>query len=103
MLAEIIMDYYGWDEVWCAGVRHPDNPPPGRETCWLPWHVFRSRSFMVGVLTGKDNDLVCVKKCSHDEDPETFLAPAGRSILTATLKTLAVRLALDFVDRARRF
>ena len=99
MLAEIIMDYYGWDGIVCFGVRHPDNPAPGREMHWLPWDVFRRGSFMVGVYTGKDGDLLCVQKCSDWESPEAYLSPAGRSILQATLKTLYVRLVMDHLQR----
>jgi hypothetical protein len=102
MIAEIIMDYYGWSDVVCFGVRHPDNPPPGREMCWLPWDVFKRGSFMVGVFTGKDGDLLCVKKCGSWEDPEAWLSPGGRSILGATLKALYVRKVMDHLERFKK-
>lgn len=93
MLAELIMATYGWDEVW-ALVGHREDQPPGPKLRRAST-VFKIPHFYVGVLTGPDKDLVCVRQCNSKCEAERNLAPPGYTVLDATLRSLVVRLSND--------
>ena len=51
--------------------------------------------WVAGTMTGKDNDLVCVKKCNTREDGERYLSPQGNTALEAIDKSIALLQALE--------
>ena len=88
----------GWTDLWFA---HPgelikpilkywrNNPK-----FWLleaPYYDFCSlhngRCF-VGVWSGPQNDLICLKHCETNREAETYLSPPGITIAHACLKAL---------------
>lgn len=105
MLAEIVMGLCGFDTVWFSGA----GGGPGRNTSpaptdgsargdtpWaLPAKFFQCRDgqFIVGRTTGPDGDLVCVRwHFDTSDECNLWLAPAGRTILHAALKSAWLRL-----------
>lgn len=57
---------------------------PGKE------HKDWKGRWVVGVLTGVDNDLICVKMCNTRGDEEKLLSPAGDNIIEALDKAVAL-------------
>lgn len=92
VLAEIIMARFGWSAVWITGVLDPDDLPAG-VTDYRPLEVFRGRGVYVGVWTGPDHDMICVRCCETNADADRYRSPPGRTVLDATLRSLAVRLS----------
>ncbi len=80
MIAELIIHLNGWDAVWYAN--------PGKLSRWLlssgRWHV--------GFWTGPHNDLVCVARTASRTAAEKWLSPGGRTILSAALKAMWLRM-----------
>ena len=84
MISEIIMDRLGWTDIWYA---HPGpyarrifstfGPLPKR------WHV--------GVWTGPDRDLICVRHCEDLASARASKSPGARTILGAVVAALVVR------------
>lgn len=83
MIAEYIMSRCGWDAVWFLEAIG-EKPAPGAK--W--WHFLRSGACLVGVWTGPDGDLLCVRRCETAEEAERWLSPPGRIILDAALRSL---------------
>ena len=78
MLAEWFMERYGWDAVWFIGsngLKHGPFKFMGTDTCY------------VGVWTGPDSDLLCVRECSTREEAERCLAPSGWTITHAAVRS----------------
>lgn len=78
MLTEWLMERYGWRDIWFLGSNGLRRGPfrfIGREVCF------------VGVWTGPDRDLLCVKECATQEEAEQWLSPAGRTIAHATIRS----------------
>ena len=72
MIAEEIIHRMHWSAAWYA------NPGPFFRLPFGPrWHV--------GVWTGPDGDLVCVKGCKTAEEAVRHLSPSGWTILHATV------------------
>ena len=46
--------------------------------------------WVVGNLTGIDNDLICVKRCADREDEKRHLSPEGDNIIDALDKAVAL-------------
>lgn len=86
MIAELIMSYFSWSDLWAPGVEDIVRYGP------------RGRYFHVGVWTGPDGDLLCVRRCETNEEADRCLAPPGWNVFDATLRSVAVRLALAVVD-----
>ncbi len=101
MLAELIMAKYGWGDVSGTSIGNPDNPAPGNGGRHRPLNAFKVRGFLVGMWTGPDHDLLCVKNCSTNEEAERYLSPPGRTILSATLRGLVVRVREDIATVLR--
>lgn len=82
MLAEIIMHRMDWGDVWYAH--------PGVRGWWRDlWRYLRwDGRWMVGVWTGPQRDLICVRHCDTNEEAERWLSPGSHTILGATLKAL---------------
>lgn len=68
---EQMMDRYGWDALWYPDAGHPD--------------ITSSREFFVGVWTGPDADLLCVKTCETIKAAERFLSPSAPTAIEAAL------------------
>lgn len=93
MLAEYIMFKMGWTEVWLPGAsgREPSLPGAGQ--------LFEEGTAVVGMWTGPDDDLLCVKRHDHDvEQARRWCSPPGRTILDACLRGLIVYAANSVVD-----
>jgi hypothetical protein len=76
MIVEWIMNRYGWKDIWCLGSNGPLDSTfkfLGPEKCY------------VGIWTGPEQDLLCLRKCSTVEQAEKFLSPGGWTILHAVL------------------
>jgi len=76
MVAEFLMERYGWDAVWFLGSNGLRRGPLrflGPGTC------------AVGVWTGPDADLLCVKECHSLEEAEGLLSPEGWTITHAAI------------------
>lgn len=83
MIAEIIMHRMDWNEVWYA-----DVPRRGWwRDAWRYLFKYDGR-WHVGVWTGPQLDLICVRRCATNAEAERSLSPSGRTILSATLKAL---------------
>lgn len=65
-LVDYLMDYMGWQDIW--------HPNPGQ---WF-----------MGVWTGPQDDLLCIKKCRTREEANRFLSPEGKSIDDACIKAM---------------
>lgn len=76
MIAEAIMHWCGWTDVWYARPR----------TLWqsLVW----GERWHVGVWTGPHFALLCVKHCDTTGEAERCLSPGSRTILGAAFKSL---------------
>lgn len=72
MLLEALMARHGWSDLAWTG------PVP------LRWYIKRPRWF-VGVWTGPQHDLICVRHASTNEEAEALLSPAGWTPLHAAL------------------
>jgi hypothetical protein len=73
---------------------------------WLfqaPWHdlVILSDGWMVGVWTGEQGDLICVKRCETNAEAEKYLSPGAPTFTLACLASLrkAWRLGVRGVKR----
>ncbi len=97
MIAELIMATYGWTAVWAPGVGNPENPVSA-EKGHRPLHTFKSCGFLVGVWTGPDKDLLCVRRTDWMPDAERYKSPHGRTILDAVLRGLVVRICGDIAS-----
>ncbi len=62
---------------------------PGKE------HRDWTNRWVAGTLTGKDNDLICVEKCSTRENGEKYLSPAGNTVLEAINNAIELRQAIS--------
>ena len=110
MLAELIMHVFGWTDAWYA---HPGPPlygsyyfagQPGLLPGWgRSWRSLRSLScsvrrdgrFHVGVWTGPQHDLICVRGCDTNEEAERWLSPGGVTITIAAIRAAVRRVRLD--------
>lgn len=45
-------------------------------------------SWFVGTWTGPQRDLICLKECKTNKEANKWLSPAGKTILSATLKAV---------------
>jgi len=103
VIAEYIMSRCNWDAVWFRGTYGPGATPwwtgPGRDPWERPWWSLHFLTVnrrgeghvCVGVWAGPDGDLLCVRDCDTLEDAGEWLAPSGRTILHAALKSLWLR------------
>lgn len=96
MLAEFLMAVFGWNEIWCVSIGNPENPPPGRSR-HDPLQFLKTPGFRVGVWTGPDGDMFCVRRCSSATVAESYRSPPGRTVLLAVAKAVVVRLCTDLV------
>lgn len=69
---------YGWSQVFYA------NPWTKGDTPKKDW----KERWMVGVLTGPDLDLICLKRCHTKEEAERYLSPGGDDIIDATINAI---------------
>lgn len=76
MLAEYLMHSFGWDTVWCPS-----------HWSFLKNLLLGDR-YRVGVWTGPDKDLLCLKKCATKEEAERWLSPGGVTMGVAFLKAM---------------
>jgi hypothetical protein len=81
MIVEWLMHHFGWTDIWYA---HPGGSFR-RNFSW-------GGRFHVGVWTGEQHDLICVKKCSTNEEAERLLSPGARTIWLAALRSAWRRL-----------
>ncbi len=78
MLTEWLMEHYGWPDVWFLGSNGLRRGPfkfIGPGVCF------------VGVWTGPDRDLLCVKECETRDEAEKNLSPAGWTIAHAAIRS----------------
>jgi len=80
VISELLIHIMGCDAVWYAN--------PGTLKNMIKW----DGRWHVGFWTGPQLDLVCIKKCKTNEEADRYLSPGGRTILSATLKTLSARI-----------
>lgn len=80
ILVQWLMNRCGFDSVWCCH---------GISVWWdirvggRPWHV--------GVWTGPEKDLICVKRCETNGEAKQWLSPGSRSLLIAAIKSALLR------------
>ena len=74
---EQVMKAYGWTDLWYIGDDLLSRP-----------------SWLAGVWTGPDNDLICLQHCETNEEAEQYLSPAGWSIAEALHLAIEKRLSL---------
>jgi hypothetical protein len=93
MLAELICHVMEWTDVWYA------HPGPGTHAFW--WGATKVRShacdrvvwntpgrWMVGVWTGPEMDLICLKRCETNKEANQWLSPNAPTVVLATLAAL---------------
>lgn len=90
MLDEFLMERYGWDTVWFLGSNGLKHGP---------FRFFGPDTCVVGVWTGPNRDLLCVKECATAEEAEACLSPSGWSITHAVLRAWAKRVSVDGLFR----
>jgi len=78
MIAEWLMERYGWDAVWFLGSNRPE-----RFRHW--WNFIGPNTCYIGVWTGPDLDLLCVRECPTATEAEQNLSPAGWTITHAAI------------------
>lgn len=88
MLAEWLMERYRWRDIWYLGSNRPV-----RYRHW--WNFIGPSACYVGIWTGPDLDLICLRKCATAEEAEEWLSPPGWTIahaaIRAWLKLIRVR------------
>ncbi len=47
--------------------------------------------WVAGILTGRDNDLICVRKCKTTQEAEKWLSPSASDIVSALEKAVALK------------
>ncbi len=93
------MSRCNWDAVWFLGTCGPDPEHwHSGSRAGSPWWSTRflggggrnrcSGHVLIGTWTGPDCDLLCVRRCDTYVDAERWLAPSGRTILHAALRSL---------------
>ena len=93
MIAEAIMHRMGWGDAWYA------HPGPGLWPLWwgatsihhyacdrLVWHA--PGRWMVGVWTGPQRDLLCLKVCETNAEANKYLSPGAPTFTMACLAAL---------------
>lgn len=96
------MNRCGWDAVWFLGTYGQPAPwwnGPEPDPTVHPWWSLKflgtnSRGdghVLVGIWSGPHGDLLCVRDCETREDANRWLAPSGRTILHACMKSLWLR------------
>ena len=104
MIAETLMHFCGWDAVWYCDVRSDGDPEELRQ--WWREIIPAKDGCLVGTWTGPDGDLLCVRECDTAQEAERWLAPPGRTILHAAVRSLWVRVTgqrlADGRSRSRR-
>jgi len=70
VLAEWLMERYGWRDVWYLGSNRPE-----RYRHW--WNFIGPSACYVGVWTGPELDLLCVRRCTTRGEAEENLSPPG--------------------------
>ncbi len=78
MLAQFIMHLHGWHDAWF--------PLAGESSK----HGFERNACYVGIWTGPQLDLICVKRCNTNEEANRFLSPPGRTMLDAAIRAAIV-------------
>jgi hypothetical protein len=89
------MDLLGWESVWRPGAYGPEVRPPGRPVT-SSFRLFLERiprSFdlgacSVGTWTGPNGDDLCVRPCRTHEEASDWLAPPGRTIFDAVVRSI---------------
>ena len=79
MIIETIMHLLNWNDIWYA---HPGD---------FRTNLKQGR-FHVGVWTGPQMDLICIRKANTNSEAEKYLSPGGRTILEATIKSVYKRM-----------
>jgi len=64
---------HNWCDIWYA--------------CPSPSGIDTPDRWCVGVWTGPQNDLICVKHCKTNEEAEKWLSPGGNDIFEAIEKS----------------
>lgn len=65
-----------WQDIWYAN--------PGSF-----WHMLKWGSrWHIGIWTGPDNDLLCLKRCQSKKEAEQWLSPGGMTIKIAFFKAV---------------
>ena len=90
MISELIIHKMGWTVVWYA---HPGGSYLRNLTGrWGGrWHV--------GVDTGPQHDLICLKHCRTNKEAERWLSPGGSLISIAVIKAILKLIRLRLEDR----
>ena len=81
MILEIVMHRMGWTDAWYAHCG-PFDLGWFREVC------LRGR-WSVGVWTGPQHDLLCIKRCATNAEAELYLSPGAPTATLACLAALA--------------
>lgn len=79
MIVECLMERYGWHDVWYLGSNRPE-----RYRHW--WSFVNPSACYVGIWTGPDLELLCVRRCVTAEEAEQALSPAGWTIVHAAIR-----------------
>lgn len=65
-------------DEWEAQFGPPEGPPEGMEALWdRDIQVHFGPRWHVGVRTGPDKDLICLRDCETKEEAEKWKSPAG--------------------------
>jgi len=80
MIAEFIIHRMGWTDVWYA------HPGPWTIQRWIAHRFGFGGCWYVGVWTGPERDLICVKPCDSNLEANLYLSPGGWTITHAALR-----------------
>ena len=84
MLAEWLMERHGWHDIWFLGSNRPRH---GRHRRKGPLNFIRPGACFVGVWTGPQRDLICIKPCTTNQEAEKYLSPPGWTITHAAIRS----------------
>ena len=85
MITEYMMHRFGWADICYFGPRTFFQSLKWGER----WHI--------GVWTGPQNDLLCLKPCKTNEECEIWLSPGGTTIKLAMIGAISKYLYLKKV------
>lgn len=80
-MIHLLMYAMEWDSIWFVG-----SAP--RWTTGVRWWFKHGDTFFVGVWTGPQRDLICVRHCDTNAEAERWLSPGSRTLWGAALKSL---------------
>lgn len=85
MITEYLMHRFVWPDIWYSG----------RQTFWKS---LKGKRFHVGMWTGPDHDMLCLKRCYTNGEAKIYKSPGGRTITGALINAIYKISVLDQIE-----